>query len=161
MRIAIASDHAGFTLKKDLKRLLRDLGHEVRDFGTHSTDAVDYPDFIVPAAEAVASGEFDRGIVVGGSGNGEAIAANKVPGVRCTLCWEAYTARLARQHNDANVLSLGARVLGIEVAREVVRVWLETEYEGGRHQVRLDKIRIVEERYNGARPAERMKPPVR
>jgi ribose 5-phosphate isomerase B len=150
MRIAIASDHAGYTMKEDLKRLLRELGHEVRDFGTHSTDAVDYPDFIVPAAEAVASGQCDRGIVLGGSGNGEALVANKVPGIRCTLCWESYTARAAREHNDANVLSLGARVIGPEVAHEVVRVWLEGTFEGGRHQVRLDKIRAVEERY--ARP---------
>jgi ribose 5-phosphate isomerase B len=151
MRIAIASDHAGYELKEELKRMLRDLGHEVRDFGTHSTDQVDYPDFIVPAAEAVASGQCDRGIVLGGSGNGEALAANKVTGVRCTLCWESYTARVARQHNDANVLSLGARVIGPEVAREVVRVWLTSEFEGGRHQARIDKIRAVEERYAGAR----------
>ena len=117
MRIAIASDHAGYTLKEELKRMLRDLGHEVRDFGTHSGDQVDYPDFIVPAAEAVASAQCDRGIVIGGSGNGEAIVANKVPGVRCTLCWESYTARVAREHNDANVLSLGARVIGVDIAR--------------------------------------------
>ena len=150
MRIAIASDHAGYLLKEELKRLLRDLGHEVRDFGTHSAEQVDYPDFIVPAAEAVASGQCDRAIVVGGSGNGEAIVANKVPGVRCALCWECYTARLAREHNDANVLSLGARVMGPDVAREVVRAWLDAPFEGGRHQARIDKIRAVEERY--ARP---------
>ena len=151
MRIALASDHAGYTMKEELKRMLRDLGHEVRDFGTNSLDAVDYPDFIVPAAEAVASGQCDRGIVLGGSGNGEAIAANKVPGVRCTLCWESYTARVAREHNDANVLSVGARVIGIDVAREVVRVWLDAAFEGDRHQVRLDKTRAVEERYAGPR----------
>jgi ribose 5-phosphate isomerase B len=150
MRVAIASDHAALAMKEDLKRLLRELGHEVRDFGTHSDAPVDYPDFIVPAAEAVAAGQCERGIVLGGSGNGEAIAANKVPGVRCTLCWESYTARAARQHNDANVLSLGARVIGPEVAREVVRVWLEAEFEGGRHRVRLEKIRAVEERYGRA-----------
>jgi ribose 5-phosphate isomerase B len=151
MRIAIASDHAGYPLKEDLKRLLRELGHEVRDFGTHSPDSVDYPDFIVPAAEAVAAGQCDRGIVLGGSGNGEALVANKVPGIRCTLCWESYTARVARQHNDANMLSLGARVIGIEVAREVVRVWLSSAFDGGRHQTRVDKIRAVEERYSGPR----------
>jgi ribose 5-phosphate isomerase B len=151
MRIAIASDHAGYPLKEDLKRLLRELGHEVRDFGTHSPDSVDYPDFIVPAAEAVAGGQCDRGIVLGGSGNGEALVANKVPGIRCTLCWESYTARVARQHNDANMLSLGARVIGIEVAREVVRVWLSSAFDGGRHQTRVDKIRAVEERYSGPR----------
>jgi len=137
-------------MKEELKRLLRDLGHEVRDFGTHSTDAVDYPDFIVPAAEAVAAGQCERGIVLGGSGNGEALVANKVPGIRCALCWESYTARAAREHNDANVLSIGARVIGPEVAHEVVRVWLESSFEGGRHQTRLDKVRAVEERY--ARP---------
>ncbi len=155
MRIAIASDHAGYTLKDDLKHLLRELGHEVRDLGTHSTDPVDYPDFIVPAAEAVASGQCDRGIVLGGSGNGEALAANKVPGVRCALCWESYTARVAREHNDANMLSIGARVIGVEVAREVVRVWLEETFEGGRHQARLDKIRAVEERYSRKPPSNR------
>lgn len=155
MRIAIASDHAGYALKDDLKRLLRELGHEVRDFGTHSADPVDYPDFIVPAAEAVASGQCDRGIVIGGSGNGEAMAANKVSGVRCALCWESYTARVAREHNDANVLSLGARVIGTEVAREVVRVWLEATFRGGRHQARLDKIRAVEERYSRKPPSNR------
>jgi ribose 5-phosphate isomerase B len=149
MRVAIGSDHAGFTLKEELKDLLGELSHEVRDFGTHSLDPVDYPDFIVPTAEAVANGQCDRGIVLGGSGNGEAIAANKVPGVRCTLCWESYTARVAREHNNANVLSLGARVIGVEVAKEIVRVWLATEYAGGRHQERLDKIRAVEERYAG------------
>lgn len=155
MRIAIASDHAGYAMKDDLKHLLQELGHEVQDFGTHSTDPVDYPDFIVPAAEAVAAGQYDRGIVLGGSGNGEALAANKVPGIRCTLCWESYTARAARQHNDANMLSLGARVIGAEVAREVVRVWLKASYEGGRHQARLDKIRAVEERYSRKLPSNR------
>ena len=155
MRIAIASDHAGFVMKEDLKRLLRELGHDVRDFGTHSDAPVDYPDFIVPAAEAVAAGQCDRGIVVGGSGNGEQIAANKVRGIRCALCWESYTARVSRQHNDANVLSLGARVIGDEVAREVVRVWLEGQYEGGRHQARLDKIRATEERCLRGRDARR------
>jgi ribose 5-phosphate isomerase B len=155
MRIAIASDHAGFSLKDELKGLVRELGHEIKDFGTHSTDPVDYPDFILPAAEAVASGQCDRAIVLGGSGNGEALAANKVPGIRCTLCWESYTARAAREHNDANVLSLGARVIGTEVAREVVRVWLEATFQGGRHQVRLDKIRAVEERYSRNPPSNR------
>ena len=149
MRVGIGSDHAGFLLKEELKALLVELGHEVRDFGTNSLDPVDYPDFIVPTAEAVAAGQCDRGIVLGGSGNGEAIAANKVPGIRCTLCWESYTARVARQHNNANVLSLGARVIGVEVAKEIVRIWLVSEYEGGRHQARLDKIRAVEDRYAG------------
>lgn len=147
MRIAIASDHAGYALKEELKRFVQELGHEVRDFGTDSPEPVDYPDFVVPAAEAVARGECDLGIVLGGSGNGEAMAANKVPGVRCAVCWESYTARMARQHNDANVLSLGARVIGPELAREIVRTWLEARYEGGRHDRRLAKLRAVEEKY--------------
>jgi ribose 5-phosphate isomerase B len=147
VRIAIASDHAGYTLKEELKRFVHELGHEVRDFGTHSTDPVDYPDFVVPAAEAVARGECDLGIVLGGSGNGEAMAANKVPGVRCAVCWESYTARMAREHNDANMIALGARVIGPELAREVVRSWLAARYEGGRHDRRLEKLRAVEEKY--------------
>lgn len=147
MRIAIASDHAGYALKEELKRFVQELGHEVRDFGTDGPEPVDYPDFVVPAAEAVARGECDLGIVLGGSGNGEAMAANKVPGVRCAVCWESYTARMARQHNDANVLSLGARVIGPELAREIVRTWLEARYEGGRHDRRLAKLRAVEEKY--------------
>src|SRR2546425_12036621 len=111
MKIAIASDHAGYRLKEDIKLLLRELGHEVRDFGTHSGDPVDYPDFIAPAAEAVSRGECERGIVLGGSGNGEAMVANKVHGVRCGLAWNEESARLTRQHNDANVLSLGERMM--------------------------------------------------
>jgi ribose 5-phosphate isomerase B len=146
MRIAIASDHAGFRLKEELKLLIRELGHEVRDFGTNSEGPVDYPDFIVPAAEAVAAGEADRAIVLGGSGNGEAMAANKVPGVRCALCHDATTARLARAHNDANAISLGQRITGGEVARDVVRVFLETAFEGGRHQRRVDKVMDLERR---------------
>jgi ribose 5-phosphate isomerase B len=147
MRIAIASDHAGYALKEVLKADLTALGHEVVDFGAFGEDPVDYPDFVVPAAEAVARGECDRGIVIGGSGNGEAMAANKVPGIRCALCWEAYTARMSRAHNDANVLSLGARVVGVELAREIVQTWLRTEFEGGRHVPRLEKIRRLEEKY--------------
>lgn len=147
MRIAIASDHAGYALKELLKADLEVQGHEVVDFGTFGEGSVDYPDFVVPAAEAVARGECDRGIVIGGSGNGEAIAANKVPGIRCALCWESYTARMSRAHNDANMLSLGARVIGVELAREIVRTWLGTEFEGGRHIPRLEKIRQVEQKY--------------
>jgi len=119
---------------------MREMGHEVTDFGTHSEEAVDYPDFIRPVAEAVARGDFERGVVLGGSGNGEAIVANKVRGVRCALCWDATTARLARQHNDANVVSIGQRVVGAETARELVGVFLTTDFEGGRHQKRLEKI---------------------
>jgi ribose 5-phosphate isomerase B len=144
MRIAVASDHAGYRLKEELKLLLRELGHEVRDFGTHSDDPVDYPDFIAPAAEAVGRGEYDRAIVLGGSGNGEAMVANKVAGIRCALCHDVTTARLARAHNDANVLALGQRVLGTEVARDLVRVWLETPFEEGRHQRRVAKLMALE-----------------
>jgi ribose 5-phosphate isomerase B len=140
MRVAIASDHAGFVYKTELIGLLKELGHEVNDFGTDSEAAVDYPDFILPAAAAVARGEADRGIVLGGSGNGEQMAANKVRGVRCALCWDTTTARLARQHNDANIVSIGQRVVGLEVAKDVVRTFLNTDFEGGRHVRRLQKI---------------------
>ena len=123
-----------------LIQFLRDLGHEVRDFGTDSEASVDYPDYIRPAAEAVAGGACERGIVLGGSGNGEQIAANKVEGVRAALCWSAEIATLARQHNDANMLSLGQRVIGSETARDVVDVFLSTDFEGGRHVPRIAKL---------------------
>jgi ribose 5-phosphate isomerase B len=140
MRIVIASDHAGFAYKREFIALLRSLGHEVVDFGADSEAAVDYPDYIRPAAEAVARGDFERGIVVGGSGNGEQMVANKVRGVRCALCWDVTTARLARQHNDANVLAVGQRVTGLETAKEVLQVFLTTSFEGGRHIARLAKL---------------------
>ncbi len=137
MRIAIASDHAGYRLKERLKRHLDERGHEVLDFGTDSEDAVDYPRFIRPAALAVARGECERGIVLGGSGNGEAMAANRVRGVRCALCWSVESAELARQHNDANVISLGARLISEDLALAIVDTWLETPFEGGRHVARI------------------------
>ena len=140
MRIAIGSDHAGFHYKERLRALLAGWGHEVVDFGTFSTEAVDYPVFIRPVAEAVARGEFERGVVVGGSGNGEAIVANRVPGVRCTLCWSVEAARYARLHNDANVLSLGERLVPEGALEAIVRVWMETPFEGGRHQRRIELI---------------------
>jgi ribose 5-phosphate isomerase B len=140
MKIAISSDHAGFEYKEKIKALLLGLGHEVKDFGTFSNAPVDYPLFIRPAAEAVARGEFDRGIVLGGSGNGEAIVANKVHGIRCALCWNVETARLAREHNDSNVLSLGQRMIPEELALEIVRVWLATPFAGGRHARRIALI---------------------
>jgi len=140
MRIAIGSDHAGVAYKAVLIELLHQLGHTVKDFGTNSEASVDYPDFIRPVAEAVAGGDFDRGVILGGSGNGEQIVANKVRGIRCALCWDATTARLARQHNDANMISLGQRVTGIETAREAVSVFLSTDFEGGRHARRIAKI---------------------
>jgi len=140
MRVAIGSDHAGVAYKAALVDLLRDLGHDVKDFGPSSEEPVDYPDYIRPVAEAVARGDFDRGIVLGGSGNGEAIVANKVRGVRCALCWDVTTARLARQHNDANMVAIGQRMIGIETARDIVRTFLSTEFEGGRHTRRIAKI---------------------
>ena len=140
MKIAIGSDHAGFAYKEKIRALLATLGHEVRDFGTYSTAPCDYPLFIRPVAEAVARGEFERGIILGGSGNGEAITANRVRGVRCGLCWNLETARLNRQHNDGNVLSLGERMIPLELALDIVRVWLATPFEGGRHQKRIDLI---------------------
>lgn len=140
MRIALGSDHAGFEYKKAIEQFLIEAGHEVHDFGTYSTDPVDYPDFIRPAAQAVARGEFERGIVLGGSGNGEAMVANRLRGIRCALCWNLESARLGRQHNDANVISLGQRMIGEDLALEIVRVWLETPFEGGRHIRRLQKL---------------------
>ena len=140
MKIAIGSDHAGFDYKEKIKILLRELGHDVRDFGTDSTEPVDYPLFIRPVAEAVARGEFERGLVLGGSGNGEAIVANKVRGIRCALCWNLESARLSREHNDANVLSLGQRMMPLELALEIVKVWLETPFAGGRHERRIRMI---------------------
>lgn len=140
MKISLGTDHAGFHYKEKVKELLGQLGHEVIDFGTWSEEPVDYPLFIRPAAEAVAKGECERGIVFGGSGNGEAMAANKVRGVRCALCWNEETARLSRQHNDANVLSLGERVIPEETALALVRVWLMTDFEGGRHAKRIAQL---------------------
>src|SRR5213596_3785478 len=140
MKIALASDHAGFDYKEQIKALLQNLGHEARDFGTYSRDRVDYPVFIRPAAEAVARGEFERGIVLGGSGNGEAMVANKVRGIRCALCWSLDTARWAREHNDANMLSLGQRTIPAELALEIVRLWLATDFAGGRHLIRIRQI---------------------
>jgi ribose 5-phosphate isomerase B len=140
MKIALGCDHAGYRYKEILKAALAERGHAVTDFGTHSTEAVDYPQFIRPVAEAVAAGTFDRGIVLGGSGNGEAIVANRVRGVRCTLCWSVESARLARQHNDANVLSLGERLIGESELLPIVDTWLTTAFEGGRHLRRIQLI---------------------
>ena len=137
MIIAIGSDHAGFRYKETIKRLLTELGHAVNDFGTDSEEPVDYPLFIRPVALAVARGEAERGVVLGGSGNGEAMVANRVKGVRCALCWNIKAARLARQHNDANMISLGQRMLTEQIALEIVRTWLDTPFEGGRHLRRI------------------------
>lgn len=140
MKIAIGSDHAGYKYKESIKQLLMGLGHEVDDFGTDSEEPVDYPLFIRPVALAVARGEADRGVVLGGSGNGEAMAANRVKGVRCALCWNIESARLGRQHNDANVLSLGQRMITEEAAFEIVRTWLDTPFDGGRHLRRIQML---------------------
>jgi ribose 5-phosphate isomerase B len=141
--IAIGSDHAGFAYKEAIKAMLLAEGHTVRDFGTHSDAACDYPDFVRPVAEAVARGEYERGIVLGGSGNGEAIVANRVRGIRCGVCWNEQLAIWNRAHNDANVLSLGQRTISETLALSVVRTWLATPFEGGRHLTRIQKIDAV------------------
>lgn len=141
MKIALGSDHAGFDYKEQIKLVLTSLGHEFHDFGTFSKEPpVDYPLYVRPAAEAVARGECERGIVLGASGNGEAIVANKVRGVRCALCWNLETARLAREHNDSNVLSIGERMIPAELAMDIVRIWLVTPFAGGRHARRVEMI---------------------
>lgn len=140
MKIAIASDHAGFLYKEKIREMLAEAGHEVKDFGTFSEDAVDYPLFIRPATEAVARGECERGVILGGSGNGEAIVANRIPGIRCAVCWNADSADLARRHNDANVISLGQRMMTLDTAMEIVGLWLRTPFEGGRHLRRINLI---------------------
>ncbi len=145
--LAIGSDHGGYELKEQLKTLLREWGYPVNDLGTDSTAAVDYPDFAEAVASAVAHGEAWRGIIIDSAGIGSSIAANKVPGARAALCYDRATARNSREHNDANVLSLGARLISPETAREVVAVWLETPFAGGRHQKRVDKITGIERRH--------------
>jgi ribose 5-phosphate isomerase B len=144
MRVAIGSDHAGFALKGELIELLRELGAEVTDFGTDSDEPVDYPDFIAPVARAVAAGAADYGVVLGGSGTGEAIVANKVRGIRCVQATNPVVARLAREHNDANVISFGARIVGSEVAKACLREFLASDFAGGRHVARLAKISQIE-----------------
>jgi ribose 5-phosphate isomerase B len=144
MRVVVGADHAGFLLKEHLKQSLVRLGHDVEDLGTHTEVAVDYPAICASVGRAVVSGRADCGIVVGGSGQGEQIAANKVPGIRAALCLDLFTARLARQHNNANVLALGARIVAPALADEIVTVWLDTPFEGGRHQHRIEQIAQLE-----------------
>ncbi len=144
MRVALGADHAGFALKEHLKRTLVALGHEVQDFGTASEEPVDYPPICAEVARAVAAGRADRGIVLGGSGQGEQIAANKIAGIRAALCHDLYTARLSRLHNDANVLAMGGRLIAPALADEILKVWLQTGFEGGRHQRRVDQIGDLE-----------------
>jgi ribose 5-phosphate isomerase B len=140
MKIAIGSDHAGFQYKEHIKKFLKEKGLEFHDFGTHSENAVDYPLYIRPVAEAVARNEYDRGIILGGSGNGEAMVANRIEGIRCALCWNTESALFARKHNDANILSLGERMISPDQALEIVKIWLETPFDGGRHLRRIKQI---------------------
>jgi ribose 5-phosphate isomerase B len=144
MKIAIGSDHAGYDYKQRIIAHLREKGHEVVDFGAHSAESTDYPLWIIPTAEAVTKGDAEVGIVLGGSGNGEAIAANKVKGIRCALCWSDETAELSRRHNNANVLSMGQRMISIELALRIVDIWLKTDFEGGRHLARLEQLALYE-----------------
>lgn len=144
-RIVISSDHAGFELKQSLKQFLKDLGYQIEDVGTCSTEPVDYPELTRRAAEKVASGEYEKGIVFCGTGQGDAMVANKVPGVRAALCWDVFTAQMSRAHNNANVLVLGGWLVGQWLAREIIRVWLATPFDGGRHQRRIDQMMAIEQ----------------
>ena len=146
MKIALGTDHAGYEYKEAIKQHLTEQGHEVKDFGTHSSEPCDYPDFIYPAARAVAQGDCDRAIVLGGSGNGETIVANKVRGVRCAVCFTEELARLSRAHNDANAMSIGARTVPLELALKMVEIWLATPFDGGRHAHRVQAITELDNR---------------
>ncbi len=145
MKIAIGSDHGGYLLKEEIKKWLAEHGYEYDDYGTHSTDSCDYPDIAVEVAKAVAAGRNKYGIIVCGTGIGVSIAANKIKGIRAALCHDTFSARASREHNDANILTLGERVIGRGLALEIVEVWLKSEFAAGRHQVRVDKIRALEE----------------
>ncbi len=147
MKIAVACDHGGLNLKKEIVKYLSEHGHEAVDFGTNTFDSCDYPDFALPAAEAVAKGECAKGIIVCSTGIGVSIVANKVPGVRCAHCHDSYCAEFTRRHNDANVLALGEKVVGAGYALKIVETFLSTEFEGGRHQRRVDKITQIEKKY--------------
>ncbi len=140
LKISLGCDHAGFAYKESIKNFLQNKGYVTKDFGTFSDVTVDYPDFIKPAAEAVSEGLCDYGIVLGGSGNGEAMAANKIAGVRCALCWSEETARLAKEHNNANVISIGQRQISENMAHTIVTIWLDAIFEGGRHLKRIQKL---------------------
>jgi len=144
MKIAIGADHGGFNLKKEIVALLEELGHEYKDFGTHSADSIDYPDVAIPVAEAVAAGEFDRGILICGTGIGIGIAANKVKGIRAALVHDSFSAKATRLHNDSNIMTMGERVIGPGLALDLVTTWLDTDFEGGRHSNRVDKMSAYE-----------------
>ncbi|KAB3530886.1 ribose 5-phosphate isomerase B [Alkaliphilus serpentinus] len=147
MKIALGSDHGGYELKETIKKHLEEKGYTVMDFGTHSESSCNYPDFALAVAEAVAKGEYERGILVCGTGIGISIAANKVPGIRCALVSDSFSAKATRQHNDSNVLALGGRVIGVGLALELVDIWLAEEFQGGRHKNRIDLIGDIEKKY--------------
>lgn len=144
MKVAIGCDHGGLNLKKEIKELLLSLGHEVEDFGTYSIESCDYPDIAVPVSRAVVEGKAERGILICGTGIGIGIAANKIAGIRAALCHDTFSARASREHNNANVLTLGERVIGIGLAKDIVTIWMATEFEGGRHGRRVEKIMALE-----------------
>ena len=148
MRVALGSDHGGFILKSEIKKLLEQKEIQYEDMGCFTTEAVDYPDIGQAVGEAVAAGSFDRGIICCGTGIGISISANKVPGVRAALCGDCFSAKASREHNDANILALGERVVGTELAKMIVEIWLSSEFLGGRHGKRVDKIREIEKKYN-------------
>ena len=154
MRIAIGADHAGFPLKEHLIATLKRLGHDVDDRGTHNEAPVDYPPICADVAQQVAAGAAERGIVLGGSGQGEQIAANKVAGARAALCNDLHTARMAREHNDANVLAMGGRIVATALSDEIVSLWLATAFAGGRHQRRIDQITAIEKAQGAAHAAQ-------
>ncbi|MEN2767287.1 ribose 5-phosphate isomerase B [Ornithinibacillus xuwenensis] len=145
MKVIVSGDHAGMTIRNEVKSLLEEMGIEYEDTGCSCETSVDYPDYALPAAERVANGEFDRGILICGTGIGMSIAANKVNGIRCALTHDVYSAQLTRQHNDSNMIALGERVIGPGLAREIVKTWLKTDFDGGRHANRLDKIKTYED----------------
>jgi ribose 5-phosphate isomerase B len=149
MKIIIGADHAGFRLKDELKSFIESLGHQVEDVGCHCEDSVDYPDFAMPVCEKVVAGDADKGILICGTGIGMSIAANKIPGIRCALVHDTFSAKATREHNDSNVLAMGERVVGPGLAQDIIRTWLETEFsQGVRHQNRVSKIKQLEDKYN-------------
>ena len=151
MKVAIAADHGGYKLKEEIKTLLTSMNIQTEDFGCTCEESVDYPDYALPVAEKVVAGEFDRGILVCGTGIGMSIAANKVPGIRCALVHDTFSARATREHNNTNVLAMGERVIGPGLALDIVKIWLETEFQGGRHERRVDKITQIEEKHAGGK----------
>jgi len=151
MKVAIAADHGGYKLKEEIKKLLASLNIETEDFGCACEESVDYPDYALPVAEKVAAGEFDRGILVCGTGIGMSIAANKVPGIRCALVHDTFSARATREHNNTNVLAMGERVIGPGLALDIVKIWLDTEFQGGRHERRVEKIAQIEAKHAGVK----------